>query len=495
MRQPNILFLLADDMGHWAMRNAGNTDIHTPNLDRLAQRGVKFDNFFCASPVCSPARASILTGTMPSCHGILDWLDGGSLDRSALSKEMLEYLPHETVPIQYTDHLTAYTDILAKGGYRCALSGKWHMGDSMTPQHGFSNWFTIGGGGVRYFDPDVIENGNFSEKKGYITDLIAEHALECLDTYAREDAPFYLSVHFTAPHSPWEEIDHKKEYLDLYRDTNFTATPDLPYHPWQVFTCPHGRGERRKELLRGYYAAITAMDDQIGRLLDRLDALGLTGDTLVIFTSDNGMNLGQHGIWGKGNGTFPQNMYDSSVKVPFLASWPGHFPEGAVCGELFSHYDILPTLCELAGCPVRTRQELPGHSFARWLRDPALESARPVVVFDEYGPVRMIRDKEWKLVLRYPYGPNELYHLTVDPDETENLFDDSSQEARILAMRRQMEEWFLRYSNPDLDARKEGVTGTGQYCRAGSQAHLLQKYGPIPKPVKEETQKSSQKGS
>ena len=162
MKRPNILFLLADDMGHWAMRNAGNTDIHTPNLDRLARRGVKFDNFFCASPVCSPARASILTGTMPSCHGILDWLDGGSMDRASLSRESLEYMPHETIPIQYTDHLTAYTDILAAGGYRCALSGKWHMGDSMTPQHGFSHWYTIGGGGVRYFNPETIENGVLS---------------------------------------------------------------------------------------------------------------------------------------------------------------------------------------------------------------------------------------------------------------------------------------------------------------------------------------------
>ena len=213
MKRPNILFLLADDMGHWAMRNAGNTDIHTPNLDRLARRGVKFDNFFCASPVCSPARASILTGTMPSCHGILDWLDGGSMDRASLSRESLEYMPHETIPIQYTDHLTAYTDILAAGGYRCALSGKWHMGDSMTPQHGFSHWYTIGGGGVRYFNPETIENGVLSEKKGYITDLIGEDALRCLDRFSKEEAPFYLSVHFTAPHSPWEETDHKKEYL------------------------------------------------------------------------------------------------------------------------------------------------------------------------------------------------------------------------------------------------------------------------------------------
>ena len=486
MKRPNILFLLADDMGHWAMRNAGNTDICTPNLDRLAARGVKFDSFFCASPVCSPARASILTGTMPSCHGILDWLDGGSLDHNCLSEEMKSYLPHETIPIQYTDHLTAYTDILADSGWRCALSGKWHMGDSMTPQHGFTDWYTIGGGGVRYFDPDVIRDGRFAAEEGYITDLIAGNALERLEAFAGQEDPFYLSVHFTAPHSPWEETDHKKEFLDLYRDCDFTATPDLPYHPWQVFTCPHGQGERRKELLRGYYAAITAMDHQIGRLLDRLEELGLTEDTIVIFTSDNGMNLGQHGIWGKGNGTFPQNMYDSSVKVPFIASWPGHFAQGAVCSELFSHYDILPTLCDLCGLPVHTRQALPGRSFRRWLWEPDLADSRPVVVFDEYGPVRMIRDREWKLVLRYPYGPNELYHISADPDETENLFGDPSQEERIVAMRRQMEEWFLRYSDPDLDGRKEGVTGTGQYCRAGSRAHLAEKYGPMPRPVKEE---------
>lgn len=486
MKQPNILFLLADDMGHWAMRNEGNTDIQTPCLDSLAQEGVKFDNFFCASPVCSPARASILTGTMPSCHGVLDWLDGGNLDKSLPALRHREDLPHETIPIRYTDHLTAYTDILAAKGYRCALSGKWHLGDSLAPQHGFSDWFTIGGGGCSYFDPEVIENGVLSKKEGYITDLIAEHALERLEELAGGEQPFYLSVHFTAPHSPWEESDHPKEYLDLYRDCAFTATPDLPYHPWQASTCPHGRGERRKELLRGYYASITAMDHQIGRLMDKVKELGISEDTVIIFTSDNGMNLGQHGIWGKGNGTFPQNMYDSSVKVPFLISWPGHTAEGAVCHELFSHYDILPTLCSLAGCEAETEQQLPGRSFEKWLARPELADSQPIVVFDEYGPVRMIRDKEWKLVLRYPYGPGELYHLTADPDETRNLFDDPACEERIIRMRRQMEDWFLRYSDPDLDGRKEGVTGTGQHCRAGSRAHLLEKYGPVPAPVREE---------
>lgn len=480
-KQPNILFLLADDQGAWAMHCAGNDDILTPNLDRLAAEGVRFDNFFCASPVCSPARASILTGTMPSCHGVLDWLDGGNLDASLPELQGKPGYEHETVPISYTSHLTAYTDLLAGNGYRCGLSGKWHLGDSLHPSHGFTDWYTIGRGGCGYFEPDIIYNGSIHFEKGYVTDKIAEQGLAFLDEYASQNRPFYLSLHFTAPHSPWEETDHPKEYLDLYRNCSFTSTPDLPLHPLQVHTCPHGVKERRKELLRGYYAAITAMDYQIGRIIDRLETLGLREDTMIIFTSDNGMNMGHHGIWGKGNGTFPQNMFDSSVKVPFLFSWKGHCKEGAVCEELFSHYDILPTLAELSGTPLVTKQKLPGRSLVPWLREPSKQSPTPIVIFDEYGPVRMIRDKEWKLVLRYPYGPDELYHLTEDPEESHNLYQDSSCESTILKMRSALESWFLRYSSPDLDARTEPVTGTGQYCRPGTAAHLLHKFGPAPR--------------
>lgn len=482
--QPNILFFLADDQGAWALRCAGNTDIHTPNLDRLAKEGVRFENFFCASPVCSPARASILTGTMPSCHGVLDWLDGGNLDTSVPGVKGKSQFKNETIPIQYTNHLTAYTDLLAESGYKCILSGKWHLGDSLTARHGFSDWYTIARGGCGYYEPEIIHSGKLSFETEYVTDLIAENALKALETYGNSESPFYMSVHFTAPHSPWEESEHPKEYLDLYRDCEFEATPDLPLHPNQVDTCPSGTGERRKELLRGYYAAISAMDNQIGRMLDKLKELGIAEDTIIIFTADNGMNLGQHGIWGKGNGTFPQNMFDSSVKVPFIISWKGHTAQNAVCHELFSQYDILPTICDLTGIPCRTKQKLPGRSFKNWLSEPEKDAGREIVIFDEYGPVRMIRDKEWKLVLRYPYGPNELYHIVEDVDETENLYHNSAYEELILAMRKKLETWFLDYSDPDIDGRKEGVTGSGQHCRPGNKAHLVEKYGPVPKFVK-----------
>ena len=178
----------------------------------------------------------------------------------------------------------------------------------------------------------------------------------------------------------------------------------MPIHPNQVKTCPYGTGERRKELLRGYYAAITAMDNQVGLILDLLDELSLQQDTLIMFTSDNGMNLGQHGIWGKGNGTYPQNMYDSSVKVPFLASWKGHIPENQVCEAMCSHYDIFPTFMELLQLSGNVKQKLPGRSFVKWLEHPQEKDERSIVIVDEYGPVRMVRNHDWKLVQRYPEG-------------------------------------------------------------------------------------------
>ena len=483
--RPNLVFLLADDMGAWALHCAGNTDIHTPNLDRMARRGMRFDNFFCASPVCSPARASILTGTMPSRHGVLDWLDGGNLAADHPFAQGRPAFAHESRPIRYLESLTAYTDLLAQAGYHCGLCGKWHLGDSLHPQHGFTDWYTIARGGCDYFHPEMVEKGEVYEPDGNVTNLLATRAVEWLQRYAAQDAPFYLSVHFTAPHDPWDADQHPREYLDLYKDCAFTATPDLPLHPNQVHTCQYGTGARRKELLRGYYAAISAMDHWVGRILDQLEESGVLDNTIVVFTSDNGMNLGQHGIWGKGNGTFPQNMYDSSVKVPFLMMAPGRVAEGTVCEEMFSHYDLFPTLCELCGVPCRSIQPLPGHSFAPWLTDPDRQNPAPVVVYDEYGPVRMIRRRDCKLVLRTPYGPNELYDLVQDPGEEHNLYGQAAYEPLVLALSREMDAWFRRYADPAFDARCEGVAGTGQHDRPGCYASLADRYGPRPAYVKE----------
>ena len=362
--------------------------------------------------------------------------------------------------------MLTYTDVLKENGYTCALSGKWHLGDSMTPQHGFDKWFTIGRGGCYYNKADIVENGEISFENRYITNVITDKALSYLEEFRTQDNPFYLSVHYTAPHSPWEEDQHPGEYIEMYRDCGFTATPDLPVHPNQIPSAPSGTGEVRKSLLRGYYAAITAMDADVGRLLDKLEALGIAEDTIVMFMADNGMNMGHHGIWGKGNGTFPFNMYDTAVKVPFLVSWPGHYPSGVVCRRMCSQYDFFQTLLDMVGIRRQLPDGLPGRNFAD-VFDGNTEKAGAVVVYDEYGPTRMIRTEEWKYICRSPYGPDELYHLSEDPEENNNLSADPEYATLINRMYIQLTRWFYTYADPAMDASREGVTGYGQLCRPG----------------------------
>jgi len=413
-----------------------------------------------------------MTGTIPSVHGIHDWLRGGNLDHDKLSH--LKAAPHygdfasEHKAIGYLNDFTTYTDILAENGYNCALSGKWHLGDSMNPQHSFSSWFTIARGGCEYFEADTVRNGQVGYEKGYITELITDNALEMMNDLCTKNAPFYLSVHYTAPHSPWDEKNHQKEYLDIYRDCEFHSVPDVEPHPWSVRTAPSGKGEVRKELLRGYFAAITSMDNNIGRIMSNLREKKLLENTIVIFTSDNGMNMGHHGIWGKGNGTFPQNMYDTSVKVPFMFSHKNAL-RPAVCDHLISHYDIFPTLMEYLGFTCyETKQKLLGRSFCDILKGGAQNSRGSIVVFDEYGPVRMIRNKAWKYVHRYPYGPNELYHLAVDPNEEKNVVDAQEFDEIRESLKMDLDSFYVRHADPRVDGTREAVTGLGQLRRAGA---------------------------
>lgn len=463
-KRPDFLFILADDMGSWAMRCAGNKDVITPNLDRLAENGMLFDNFFCASPVCSPARASIMTGMMPSAHGVHDWLRSGSLDRGALPDKPC--FADERKPIRYLEGKTAFTDVLAENGYSCALSGKWHLGDSLSKQNGFSKWFTIGRGGCDYYHPDIIEDGTLKFCDRYITDLITEHAIDYLDNLASEEKPFFLSVNYTAPHSPWGEEQHPADVYNLYRDCTFTSTPDLPLHPDQLMSAPHGVGEERKRLLRGYYSAITAMDRGIGQIVDKLESLGRLENTIIIFSGDNGMNMGHHGIWGKGNGTFPLNLFDTSVKVPVIISWKNHI----ACkreGTILSHYDLFPTILELAGCNIPCSELRPGKSFAPLLLGGTYNSEDIIYVFDEYGSSRMIRTDEYKLIYRYPYGPHSLFDLINDPDEAKNLYGDPNYKEIQENLINRLFTWFNKYTDPAVDGTHEGVTGMGQIRKAG----------------------------
>jgi arylsulfatase A-like enzyme len=220
-----------------------------------------------------------------------------------------------------------------------------------------------------------------------------------------------------------------------------------------------------REALKGYFAAVTAMDLGIGRILERLDRLGLRDNTLVIFSSDNGYSCGHHGFWHKGNGTFPMNMYENSVKVPTIFSHPGVLPQGAVSPALVSQYDFMPTLLEYLNLPASSDATLPGKSFLPVLRGRTDQAGEHVVVYDEYGPVRMIRTPEWKYVHRYAYGPHELYDLVNDADERRNLVDDKSRQGVVEEMRGRLVKWFARYVVPSLDGARLPVWSDGQIRR------------------------------
>ena len=457
--KPNILFILSDDQGPWAMNSAGTWELKTPNLDRLAVTGVRFENFFCASPVCSPARASILTGQMPSQHGVQDFLRRGN------SAE----LPQDGERIQYLEGRQTYVQILRDSGYDCGLSGKWHVGDSVVPQAGFEFWDVHHAGSGNYFNPPMFKDGESYYADGYVSDVFTENAIEYLSSQIASERPFCMNVHYTAPHAPWGRDQHPEDLYEEYRSNcEFESVSWEPVHPNHL--AKEGSsgsvaldGEDRKDLLSGYFAAITAMDSNIGRLIDWLEANDLRESTLIIFTSDNGMNMGHHGIWGKGNGTYPPNMFDTSVKVPTLLSMPGRVPTGEVSSDLLSHYDLMPTILEFAGVsPSEKLEDRPGASFVSSVTGQPRQTPKPVVVHDEYGQTRMIRTDSKKYVHRYPSGPNEFWDLDNDPEETVNQIDNPVFSEEISELRSRLEQWFELYTEPERDGSRQNGKGRGQ---------------------------------
>lgn len=482
IKKPNIVFILSDDQGAYSLGCLKNSELKTPNLDKLVEKGILFSNCYCASPVCSPARASILTGMMPSTHGVHDWIRAGNIDpdkHNLTAKEKSHYdydIEHKAV--NYLEGMPSYTERLSENGYTCALSGKWHLGDSINPQCGFSKWYTIGKGGCNnYRDPDMIENGEITFPKKYITDLITDKAVSYIEELANKENPFYLSVHYIAPHTPWEAYSHKKEHLDLYKDCEYEKYyPHLPDHPWANKGSKYYNAEGYWKF-EGYEAAVTAMDEGIGKLIETLEKQNIIEDTIIIFTSDNGYNLGHHGLFGKGNATYPLNMYDTSVKVPFIISCPSKFNSNIKSDYTISHYDLFPTILEFAGIDYTLSSRQPGHSFNKALVGEVMDN-HDVVIYDEYGATRMIRTKKYKYIHHFTQPVCEFYDVEADPNEQVNLYENEDYHELILEMKKRMYNWFLEHTDPKRDGTKEYVSGSGQLCLCGTETTLFNSFYP-----------------
>ncbi len=406
--RPNIVLFLTDDHGAWANGCYGNSEIHSPNLDALAQYGTRFETAYTPSPVCSPARACLLTGKTPSQVGIHDWLE--------------EHDKGEIANRNWLGDTTTLFQMMSQAGYQTCLSGKWHMGQSHQVPKGVDEHFGLPyGQGAHNETYSYVHNGEFVELEGNKTQHITDHALSFIES-AESDKPFFLCVGYIATHSPYDQQSHDPKQTARYQDADFTEIPPYQAHPWvkNEGTDNHPSEQDLRDRYIGYYASVTEIDEHVGRIVSALDM----DNTIVIYTSDHGCAIGHHGFFGKGNSTRPLNMYEKSLHVPLM--WRGAgIQEQQVFSQNIDHYDTFMTLCDVAGVTPADKSHYAGTSYRALLEGKEIEWDD--TCYGEYGDLRMIRNKQWKLVYRYPDGPHELFDLQADPNETHNVFDENPQ--------------------------------------------------------------------
>ncbi len=425
---PNAVIFMTDDHGAWALGSYGCAEMHTPNLDRLAAGGARFTRAYAATPVCSPSRMTYLTGRLPSTHGVQDWLR----PVDSFGPKTRRWL---------AGHPT-WSEILARDGYHLGMCGKWHMGEDEKAQAGFSFWATVPGGGGTYRDPEFVKNGARARLEGFKTDLVGDAAIEFLDQ--ARGRPFCLLVPFYAPHTPFDF--QPDPYRHPYDEARFSCFPNADLHPWaNPGLKSHHRNPRSQH---SYSALITGVDANVGRIERRLHELGLRDNTLVVFTADQGWNAGHHGFWGKGNGTWPFNMHEESIRVPMIWNHPGRIAAGQVLAPLISSYDFFPTILDYLGVAAPADPTRPGHSYARLLRGPT-GPWRDRLYF-EYAFVRAVRTERLKYIERTEEWPSELYDLDADPGETRNLVDHPALRSRRDELRADLHRFFDTLGAPPL---------------------------------------------
>lgn len=437
---PNILVIMSDDHGQWALGCYGNRELHTPTFDKLAAGGTRLASAFTPCPVCSPARASFFTGRLPSQHGIHDWL---------AEEDDFDWMEDETTLAQ----------ILQESGYRTGLVGKWHCGRSSIKQPGFDYWFGFERGqyphkGQQYF----TEQGQSVEANGQQSFFLTEKAIEFLCN-TDDNRPFFLFVGYVNTHSPFE--NQPERLVSKYRGSGFSDIPRETWSDkdegWVRYGNPTDETERR-EWLAQYYAAVEYIDEQVSQLVETLETSGFLENTLIIYTSDHGHMNGHHGLYTKGNATVPQNFFDESIHVPCLLSWPDVIQAGGVMEEPVDHCDLFQTILDAACVRLTFDQKKsinsPGRSYLPMLRgEPLLWRTHR---FCEYGNARMIADSRFKFIRRFKaekeHFRDEFYDLKKDPRETLNLIDDFNYAIHISKMNRLLDEYFLLYE----EERKSG---------------------------------------
>jgi arylsulfatase A-like enzyme len=440
-RPPNVILILTDNQGAWTLGCYGNPDIRTPNIDRLAREGMLFERCFSSNAVCSPTRATLLTGLIPSQHGVHSYLTAGGAQIG----------PHAYSTIA---EFRTLPEILAQAGYTCGLSGKWHLGDNLRPQKGFTFWVTMPQGDTRtFYDADVIEEGKVRKEPEYLTDFWTDQGVKFIEQ--NKERPFFLYLAYNGPYGLGQSMlePARNRHAAYYADKEMKSFPREEMHPWL-------RSQKKLlnnvEAMRRYAAEISGVDDGLGRILATLKKNKLDENTVVVFTADQGLAAGQNGLWGMGDHTRPLSAFDGTMHVPLIWRQPGQIVAGQRSPIMVSNYDFLPTVLDYLGLKDRSPQTppLPGHSYNTTLHGKQVKWND--VVFFEFENTRAIRTTDWKYIERFPDGPNELYGLKDDPEEKNNLIGQPAHAAKQQDLRRRLAQFFDRYADPKYDLSRGG---------------------------------------
>lgn len=437
-KKPNIIFIFCDDLGFGDLGCYGNHKMKTPNLDKMAAEGTLFTNFSVASPVCSPSRVGIMTGQYPARHRI-HYAIGGEKHNKDFN--MPNYLDPEIATI---------TKLLQTSGYTTAHFGKWHMG--ATQNAPVPTKYGI--------DESRTHNSKVNNKSELCYDGVppsgkAERLIDItIDFIERhKEGPFYINCWMTEPHSvlapSQEQLDEYPELKSMAK--GFSSTTQV------------------------YRAVITSIDKQVGRLLNKLEELGIAENTLVVFSSDNGPSP----VWGidtahSGAGDVgplrgcKASLYEGGIRVPFIVRWPGHTPAGRVDDEtVISGVDLLPTFCSFAGIKISDEINLDGQDMSTALLGNTIKRTKPLMWQYRFGPwgrhiqkspALAMRDGDWKLMMNPDGSRAELYNLKENPCEMDNLANENQK--IVKQMSRKLLEW--HGTLPDTESMPESA-GTFDY--------------------------------
>jgi arylsulfatase A-like enzyme len=452
-QRPNILYIMSDDHAYQAISAYGSKLTSTPNIDRIAKGGLRFNRCYVTNSLCGPSRACVLTGTYSHINGMYDHYSS-----------------------TFNDSLPTFPKLLQAAGYQTAIVGKWHL---TSDPAGFDYWDVLPGQG-KYYQPDFLTSRGKSTTPGYVTDIITKKSLDWLETQRDRSKPFLLMVHHKAPHRPWDPASEKlAEYekaiypepatlFDDYatrgraakeatmRIDDMNPSTDLKFWgdsgsdrawlygqmapreraEWESRVDPRraefeeanpqGRARTRwyyQQFLRDYLACVASVDDSVGQLLEYLDKNGLAANTIVVYVSDQGFYLGEHGWFDK------RFMYEQSLRTPLMIRWPGVVKPGTVDDHMVSNVDFAETFLDAAGVDVPS--EMQGRSILPILRGEAPSDWRTSFYYHYYEGAERdhhvprhegVTTGDAKLIYFYPLGEWQLFDLRKDPQELHNVW-------------------------------------------------------------------------